>query len=773
MSFRIKKSSQLHAGMAFTIVWLTAVLLLCACAINRPWPGTMPEEGPFSDEPLAEGGLPEGEAEGSPESEPEEADGEEGTAEALADMPREEFGPIQKNDGISALPAYPFTSGKAEGYTNAESGMIRYVVYVETDYDTDGDGKRDLVKTIVQLPRAALEGEYKASVIYEARPYSPGMQTAKFGIETLPRETDFTPESLYVSPPARIPEREADTKEAARLADPSDWYYQTKADRAISAQTGVDLHEYGTLDAYDYFLCRGYAVVQTGGLGTYGSEGICCTGLEAETAAAAAVIEWLTGDRPAFLDKEGTVLIRADWCSGRVGMIGRSYAGAIAYQTATTGVKGLKTIVPIAGIAGWYNYVNSQGIDRKDGHYGFLHNLSAVCSAGIAEGQRDKQVEERLRSFLSWESRAQSSLQGDYGPFWELVDYHDKTEKLKASALIIQGLNDSEVFPGQAELMRQAFREAGCKATLFLHQNGHISPADEETHTEILYQGELFEELLNKWFSHYLLGLDNGADAWPEAIIQSNLDGSFSVCEELDAHERREFIPEGGKTKVTSRLNHSLTEDILSAANGTADAHTECWTFDQERPLEIRGRGEVQLRIALADASAKEQMLSALLVDESAGNFDAFVYTPGQFRLPNLVVRRDGAEKGEGTEPYDLVEWGMTSVRKKLITQGHLDLRDPQAGLSPESAMQGGEKPESGVFRDYVLYLEPTCYTVAPGHQLRLYLTGYQGNALDVAAAMAAKRGLPGERDFSIYSFTIDRAESRLILPAAAEDKSP
>ena len=55
-----------------------------------------------------------------------------------------------------AQPIFPFTSGAVEeGYSNEDSDIIRYCVYVETNYDTDGDGKLDLVKAVVQVPRAA------------------------------------------------------------------------------------------------------------------------------------------------------------------------------------------------------------------------------------------------------------------------------------------------------------------------------------------------------------------------------------------------------------------------------------------------------------------------------------------------------------------------------------------------------------------------------------------------------------------------------------------
>lgn len=40
---------------------------------------------------------------------------------------------------------------------NKDSDILRFCVYVETDHDTDGDGKADLVKTFIQLPKAAAQ----------------------------------------------------------------------------------------------------------------------------------------------------------------------------------------------------------------------------------------------------------------------------------------------------------------------------------------------------------------------------------------------------------------------------------------------------------------------------------------------------------------------------------------------------------------------------------------------------------------------------------------
>ena len=70
---------------------------------------------------------------------------------------------------------------------------------METNYDTDADGKRDLVKALVQIPRAAMEGDYKAATIYEARPYITGCTSgeAPYG------KDGYDLDQMYSQPAAR------------------------------------------------------------------------------------------------------------------------------------------------------------------------------------------------------------------------------------------------------------------------------------------------------------------------------------------------------------------------------------------------------------------------------------------------------------------------------------------------------------------------------------------------------------------------------------------
>ena len=65
--------------------------------------------------------------------------------------------------------------------------------------------------------------------------------------------------------------------------------------------------------------------------------------------------------------------VKADWSNGNVAMSGQSYAGSTAFAVASTGVEGLKTIVPRAGIASWYDYYRSQGIAAGGLYLSLIH----------------------------------------------------------------------------------------------------------------------------------------------------------------------------------------------------------------------------------------------------------------------------------------------------------------------------------------------------------------------------------------------------------------
>ena len=160
-----------------------------------------------------------------------------------------------------AQPIFPYTSGSVEeGYNNADSDTIRYMVYVETDYDTDGDGKLDMVKALVQMPRAAAEGDYQAATIFEARPYITGCTPLWGYDETIYNDEPFDIASLYetegktsvASSTEAVINNWESAESFVNAAVSSDWYYWNPYE---------SMYDYEDLDWYDYYLVRGFAVV--------------------------------------------------------------------------------------------------------------------------------------------------------------------------------------------------------------------------------------------------------------------------------------------------------------------------------------------------------------------------------------------------------------------------------------------------------------------------------------------------------------------------------
>ena len=675
----------------------------------------------------------------------------------------ETAGPVIQ-DG-AAQPFIAYTSAQDPEYTNESSEILRFVVYVETDYDTDLDGRPDLIKTMVQLPWAAAEGAYAAPVIYEARPYIAGMYG--YSPELPPvGVSDFDESGMRTQPDKRTPAGSMTALEAAAQADPGDWYYTIDTDPFAQQYLG-------NFTTYDEFLVRGFAVVQSAGLGTWGSEGVECCASEMEVEAFRCVIDWLCGRRNAYSDRESNILVPADWCNGRVGMTGRSYAGALAYEVACTCVEGLVTVVPVAGIASWYDYANAQGMPSGLlSTYDSIADLAALCASRFF-APVDESLLHRYEMYLARIRDEQIRLAGDYGPFWAERDYSGK--RVNCSALIVHGLNDKTVFPRQFDLMRKAFLRSGCEVKVLLHQNGHVTPANEQTKTDILIGDHTYTELLIRWFTRELMGVENETSSLPAFTVQSNLDGRFYGLDEWNGSELLRLSPEdAGEYTVSAEnalfSNDALVRETLDGRNGSDHL---VWRMNVQEDLTVCGNVQVHVRARTHDTDRPHLMMGAVLVDAADEPFAC--YDTGAIGvLEQRVIAEHGVDRGPGVEAYDLVEWQPVQRSRHVVAFGTMDLNNPESGMEPESASRREPALEKDTWHDYTLYLQPSVYTVRAGHHLEVYIVPFCGFSDDAAfydvtpaeeiraMGMDPDTLVPVTRD---YSFTVDCAQSFADIP--------
>ena len=60
--------------------------------------------------------------------------------------------------------------------------------------------------------------------------------------------------------------------------------------------------------------------------------------------------------------------------------------------------------------------------------------------------------------------------------------------------------------------MHTAFEQAGQTVKLILHQGPHITPTMANKNYGILIDGKFYDDIVNEWISHYLYGVENGAE---------------------------------------------------------------------------------------------------------------------------------------------------------------------------------------------------------------------------------------------------------------------
>ena len=495
-----------------------------------------------------------------------------------------------------------FTDGQAQvvpAFSNS-SEWIREHLWVETEFDSDKNGKKDRVHVDVTRQKQTDTEGLKVPVIYESSPYFAGTANGGAILWDVKHELGAEPPARTFHPDVRF--------------EPN--------------RTMISNELVGT------WVPRGFAVVHSEAPGTGLSEGSPTVGGAPERLAPKAVIDWLNGRAKGFTTKSGENEIKATWCTGKVGMTGTSYNGTIPVAAATTGVKGLEAIIPVAPNTSYYHYYRSNGLVRHPGGwlgedidslYDFIHSGDPATRAMSNQLYRDGEF-----------AKNQDRRTGDYNAFWAERDLLKFTGNIKCAVLMAHAFNDWNVVPEHSFRISQAVR-GKVPLVQYFHQGGH--------------GGDPPLELMNKWFTRFLYGIQNGVENGPKSyIVRESTAGTSRRSMPAPtpyadypnpAASSVTFYPSAGGNSVgslsTTKLKKTTIEQLLDDVSFDAPSLAKASespnrllfaTPELSTPLHLSGTARVTLKLASSTAFAN---LSVYLVQ--------LPWTDGPISPANLITR--------------------------------------------------------------------------------------------------------------------------------------
>lgn len=591
-----------------------------------------------------------------------------------------------------------FFNGKAQATFLAKDFKYE-TVYVRTDFDSDFDGKNDLLKVEITRPKT----DVKVPVAYTASPYDQGVN-------------DTLGEQLTHNVNQDLTEKVAGE---IKLTEPQPLKHGTKQKTTDSTGQATETHQPKpgyTLN--DYLLVRGFASVYVAGIGTIDSDGLQTCGDPQQTASTIAVIEWLHGDRIAFTNRTDGIEIKADWCNGNVAMTGRSYLGTLAIAAATTGVSGLKTIIAEAAISSWYDYYRENGLVVAPG--GFQGEDADVLagetfSRSLRAGDNFK-IRPTFDKYLKQMEADQDRVTGSYNQFWNDRNYRNQIKNIKADVMLVHGLNDWNVKLRNPYELWQGIQDLPIQKKLILHQGQHVYIN--------AFPSFDFSDIVNLWLSHELYEIDNHAETiLPNLIVQDNVQPDTWYKESnwpnnSTTHKKVQFDREIFKNDVPqanflqySKNPQEWRHQIFNIKDKTLQDNRVVATAEFDKEITINGEVKLQIQVA---SDTNLGMLSAVLLDY--GDAKRLNENP-------TILARHGVPLGYRWYSDDLREFTLNKKATpfKLISEAHLNL---QNRTSPTI----NEPIEPNHFYNVELKFQPTFYRLPKDRKLAvvLYSTDYE-----------------------------------------------
>lgn len=596
--------------------------------------------------------------------------------------------------------------------------VIQEVVYVETDVDSDMDGKADLVKVEITRPQAS---GLKVPALFTASPYNQGTND-KWG-EQLTHNVNHPLQ--HKTPGYQAPEEPQFSK--------------TFGKRTIHGYGRPTEHfaDTPTYTLNDYLIPRGYASVLCAGIGTKDSDGLQTCGSPEQTASMKAVVEWLHGDRVAFTDRQSGIATRADWCNGHIAMTGRSYLGTLSTAVATTGVAGLSAIISEAAISSWYDYYRENGLVRAAG--GFQGEDADTLAAETYSRTRNAADYHRMETtnnrYLKMINASMDRETGNYNDFWAARNYRPNFAGIKCPVMMVHGLNDENVKPSNVYALYSYLHANNRDSVLYLHQGQHIYIN--------AFQSLDFSETVNLWLADKCWPNTNAPQAHlPQVIVQDNVIPQTW-------HGYQSWINGEQFTKVLGKKEVTYDDDQPKGTYQDWCKHPSKWhqqllqnpsfatTIDlitTKKDFLLTGTPQLTIRIK---SSLDHGLVSAALID--SGSARRLTTSP-------VILSPQGLRLGYHWTKDSLREFQLQkeATPAKLISRGHCNLQNPD---DPAKVIDLAADHWITVKFD----LQPIFHHLPAGHSLKLVIFG-----TDYEMTL---RG--NEKN----TYTVDLSKSQIVIP--------
>ncbi|MEV5966286.1 CocE/NonD family hydrolase [Kribbella sp. NPDC051952] len=579
------------------------------------------------------------------------------------------------------------TSGGLTQPVFSYQDAIREHVQVQSPVDSDGDGKKDLVRVDIIRPKESNAG-LKVPVIMHESPYfdQPGI-----GFELDHKKYD-----------------------------------------ANGNLTKFPLY----LD--NYFVPRGYAFVSVDMIGTRLSDGCPTSGGPSDVLGGKAVIDWLNGRATAY-DAHGKP-VKATWTTGRTGMIGHSYEGSLAIGVAGTGVRGLETIVPLAGPSNWYDMWRMNGTltDYKDGQ---------KWLASMVDEDPDQKCAAAYERMI----QGSDDATGNYNAYWRQLDYRtgpvSNVRNVRASVFSVVGMQDRNVTANQFSTW-WAGLPRGVERKVWVTQYGHLDP--------FWARRDVWMDTLHKWFDHELMGVPNDIMRQPRADVQLGPDRWITQSDWPAPTRPVTLRPQydgslGAKpsTGARSYVDTSQTEVAMVNDPAGADPHRLAFlTPALKKAVRLSGTPSVSLRVTLDKPTAN---LGVYLVDYGQDTRIDGVDPNGAQGLKFI----DGKDCiGEGTADddgcYQRAADNTITSGFQVVTRGIIDAQN-RTSLTHPTPLKPGKSYQ------VTWPMLPQDYEFKAGHRLGLVLTGTDADLVT-----------PDTEPGTNTRITVDLAHTSVSLPLAS-----